>query len=130
MADLSDWVCNVAALLTANGLGALNLSMWIGQFPKTDQEGLLLVPTGGFASIKVPSTERPTLQITARAREHCKAMEKALVVHSLLNEPASSRVKNETRILYSKALQPPFQITRRDSENFFTIVCNYQFWLT
>lgn len=129
MADLSDWVCNVASVLTAEGLGALNLSMWIGAYPKTDVEGLLLVPTGGFQSLKTPSTERPTLQITSRARLHCKAMEKALAVHSVLNEPAAKRVASETRILYSKALQPPFQITRRDSENFFTIVCNYTFWL-
>lgn len=130
MADLTDWVCNLATFLASEGIGALNLSMWIGAYPKTDMEGVLLIPTGGFQSLKVPSTERPTIQITCRARQHCKAYEKALAIHALLNEPPQRLWPGGTNALYSKALQPPFQVTRRDSENFFTIVCNYTFWLT
>lgn len=128
MADISDWVCNLANFLQSQGVGGLNLSMWVGAYPDDKREGVLIIPTGGFISLKVPSTARPTAQITCRSAKHCTAFDKATQIYDLLNEGPQRVYNSGTRALYSKALQPPFQVSKRD--NFFNIVCNYQFWLT
>lgn len=128
MPDLSNWVYNLAHFLQSQGVGTLGTSLWIGSFPEASSSGVCVISTGGFPSIKATETCRPTVQITCRAKAHQDAFSKAADIYDLLNEAPHRVYNSQTKVLYSKALQPPFQIAKQDV--FFTIVCNYTFWLT
>lgn len=119
-ADLRAWLAAQSALgLTAGG------TVFRGQFPQHVIEGVLVVETGGGRSDRVTGSVLLTAQVTCRYRSLTTALAKARAIYELLNEPSAPRTMGSTRIIYSKAIQPPFSLGQ-DERQAWRVVCNYE----
>ena len=90
-------------------------------------EGVLVIETGGERSDRVTGSVLLTAQVTCRYRSLTTALAKARAIYDLLNEPAAPRTMGTaSKILYSKAIQPPFSLGQ-DERQAWRVVCNYEF---
>ena len=121
-ADLRTWLAAQSALgLTAGG------TVFRGQFPQHVIEGVLVIDTGGERSDRVTGSVMLTAQVTCRYRSLTTALAKARAIYDLLNEPAAPRTMGTaSKILYSKAIQPPFSLGQ-DERQAWRVICNYEF---
>lgn len=80
----------IAARLTAQGVGAVNSVIFMGSravLPSGDGPYVSLIETGGLDPAHTQNgtaTERPTVQITTRAKDYPTARTKALAVYNAL----------------------------------------------
>ena len=120
-ADLRTWLAAQSALgLTAGG------TVFRGQFPQHVIEGVLVIETGGERSDRVTGSVLLTAQVTCRYRSLTTALAKARAIYELLNEPAAPRTMGSSKVLYSKAIQPPFSLGQ-DERQAWRVICNYEF---
>jgi hypothetical protein len=120
-ADLRTWLAAQSALgLTAGG------TVFRGQFPQDVLEGVLVIETGGERSDRPTGSVMLTAQVTCRYRSLTAAMAMARAIYALLNEPSAPRTMGSTRIIYSKAIQPPFSLGQ-DERQAWRVICNYEF---
>ena len=120
-ADLRTWLAAQSAL----GLTA-GVTVFRGQFPQHVIEGVLVIDTGGERSDRVTGSVLLTAQVTCRYRSLTAAMAMARAIYDLLNEPAAPRTMGSSKVLYSKAIQPPFSLGQ-DERQAWRVVCNYEF---
>jgi len=118
--DLATW-------LSAQGQGTLASTLFIGQLPPSSPlDAVLLVETGGRGSDTAHRTRTRSIQVTARGTSYAAARARAWAIHGLLDAPAAPRLMGSSRILYSKAIQPPFSLGQ-DERQAWRFVCNFEF---
>lgn len=128
MAATAAWLDDLATYLAAQGIGTVGTTIFKGQFPTDILEGVLIVPTGGFTTLKTITTERPTIQVTCRYKSFATAWAKSYAIYALLNQPLTF-ASGANKFFYSRAIQPPFSLGQADRQ-LCHIVNNYQLWLT
>jgi hypothetical protein len=122
-ADLRAW------LATSGGLGLVaGTSIFRGQYPQDVVEGVLVIETGGERSDRPTGSVMLTVQITCRYRDMATAMAKSRAIYSLINEPSAPRTMGSSKIMYSKAIQPPFSLGQ-DERQAWRVTFNAEFLL-
>lgn len=122
-ADLRSWIASQPALGLVSGT-----SLFRGQFPQDVIEGVLLIQTGGDPSDRPTGSLVVTVQITCRYRDLDAALTKARALYDLVNEPPSQRKMGSSKVIYSKAIQPPFTLGQ-DERQAWRVLFNAEFRL-
>lgn len=117
---------DVAAWLALQGEGVLGTSLFIGQLPPAPLDAVLLVETGGRGSDTAHRVRHLSLQVTARDADYAAARARAWAIHNLLDGPPTPRSMGSSKVLYSKAIQPPFSLGQ-DERQAWRFVCNFEF---
>lgn len=125
--NLPDFGSDLRAFVAANVPGLVSgQNLFRGSYPQDRVDGVLLVESGGQRSNRPHGYVALNLQVTARAQNYSTANSWSRALYNLLNEPASTRTMGASKVIYSKALQPPFLIGQ-DERQAFRIVFNVEF---
>lgn len=120
--DLRTW-------LAAQGLGlTAGTNLFRGQFPQSVIEGVLLIETGGERTDRPTGSVIVTVQVTCRYRDLDTALAKARAIYALLDGPSVQRTMGSSKVIYSRAIQPPFSLGQ-DERQAWRVVFNAEFLL-
>lgn len=117
--DLANW-------LATQGQGTVGSTLFVGQLPPTPLDAVLLVETGGRESDTAHRTRSQTIQVTARGTSYASVRARAWAIHDLLDGPSAPRVMGASKVLYSKAIQPPYSLGQ-DERQAWRFVVNVDF---
>lgn len=117
---------DVVNWLATQGVGTVAGTLFQGQLPPDPLDAILVVETGGRTFDRVRRVQPLTLQVISRGTSYAAARTAAWRVHALLDSPSTSRRMGTTKVLYSKAIQPPFALGQ-DARQAWKFSCNYEF---
>jgi hypothetical protein len=117
--DIVNW-------LAAQGMGTVAGTLFQGQLPPEPLDAILVVETGGRAFEPVRRVQPLSLQVISRGVSYASARTAAWRVHALLDSPSAPRLMGTTKVIYSKAIQPPFALGQ-DARQAWRFSCNYEF---
>lgn len=117
---------DVVNWLATQGVGTVAGTLFQGQMPPDPLDAILVVETGGRTFDRVRRMQPLTLQVISRGTSYASARSAAWQVHTLLDSPPDSRLMGATKVIYSKAIQPPFSLGQ-DERQAWKFSCNYEF---
>lgn len=100
-------------------------NLFLGQFPQQVIEGVVVVETGGERSNRPHRYVVRTVQITSRYRDYMAATSMARTLYDLLDMPSATRTMGSAKVIYSKAMQPPFSLGQ-DERQAWRVVFNVE----
>lgn len=101
------------------------VNLFRAQMPQTVIEGVLLTETGGERSSHPLRQVVLTVQLTARYRDYTTAVNMARSLYDLLDMPSATRAMGSSKVVYSKAMQPPFSLGQ-DERQAWRVVFNVE----